>query len=329
MNIKQRKELDKSHSTINLNKPHLKAELIQKAYNQLLDLKNYKQSDECSNREARLIDSLLDNFKDVFNFPYMWFTKKPSHIDQWYLAVDPFLSKWVKQELSTIFKDLEKVHSQLNFEKVDTRYSKIHIGTTILDAIAGAKDHTGIARDTGVSRQTLHRWLKADGQIPALISTVDKLAKFFNQELKVVDGVAKFAGPSSDGKPFISTYKRKLQRRSAALAVMDDVELARLKDKEVKAIADEEERVDVKNQEYLKRIKGCYIMENKAITYLSIQRKKGCKYCKGKGEVFSNDDDVNLSNEQLVFYVCKKCKGKGYKMERKVISLEQFKELKN
>ena len=68
---------------------------------------------------------------------------------------------------------------------------------------------------------------------------------------------------------------------------------------------------------------------SKTITYLSIRRKKDCKGCSGTGEVFSNMEDTDLSDDQLVVYVCKKCKGKGFKMNHETISLEQFKELKN
>ena len=68
---------------------------------------------------------------------------------------------------------------------------------------------------------------------------------------------------------------------------------------------------------------------SKTITYLSVRRRVECKGCKGKGEVFSNMEDTNLSDDQLVIYVCKKCKGKGFKMNHRSISLEQLRELKN
>ena len=63
------------------------------------------------------------------------------------------------------------------------------------------------------------------------------------------------------------------------------------------------------------------------ITYLDIRSKIECKNCKGSGE-FVNEEAM-ATGGQLFFYVCPKCKGKGYTMKRRRISLEQFKELKN
>ena len=70
-------------------------------------------------------------------------------------------------------------------------------------------------------------------------------------------------------------------------------------------------------------------MSKKTITYLSIRRREECKGCNGTGEVFSDIEDASLSDDQLVVYVCKKCKGKGFKMNHQTVSLEQFRELKN
>ena len=67
---------------------------------------------------------------------------------------------------------------------------------------------------------------------------------------------------------------------------------------------------------------------SKTITFLDIRKKLTCSKCNGTGELVS---DANTFSEfgDMYVYVCYKCGGKGYKMEKQTVSLEQFKKLKN
>ena len=67
---------------------------------------------------------------------------------------------------------------------------------------------------------------------------------------------------------------------------------------------------------------------SKTITYLDIRQKITCSVCSGTGEQVTDDCDITEYADSYV-YVCSKCKGKGYKMKRRTMSLEQFKKLKN
>ena len=66
---------------------------------------------------------------------------------------------------------------------------------------------------------------------------------------------------------------------------------------------------------------------SKTITYLDIRRRVECKTCSGSGEYIP--DNAMSTDGQMYAYVCKKCRGKGYKMKRQTVSLEQFRLLKN
>ena len=68
---------------------------------------------------------------------------------------------------------------------------------------------------------------------------------------------------------------------------------------------------------------------SKTITYLKIQRRVECGICKGSGEVIVPSDKFNVIDDHLVAYECDECDGKGYDMEHKTISLDQFNKLKN
>ena len=69
---------------------------------------------------------------------------------------------------------------------------------------------------------------------------------------------------------------------------------------------------------------------SKTITYLDIRQKTPCSTCGGTGEVLVYDKETSTPTEhEMIFFVCHDCKGKKYKMERRTISLESFKGLKN
>ena len=69
---------------------------------------------------------------------------------------------------------------------------------------------------------------------------------------------------------------------------------------------------------------------NKTITYLDIRQKITCPVCKGTGEVLVYDDETQTPTDHEIFtFVCPTCKGKKYKMERRTVSLESFRGLKN
>ena len=67
---------------------------------------------------------------------------------------------------------------------------------------------------------------------------------------------------------------------------------------------------------------------SKTIIYLDIRKKTTCTVCNGTGEVVSDVDTIAEYSDAYV-YVCYKCGGKGYKMKKQTVSLEQFKKLKN
>ena len=76
---------------------------------------------------------------------------------------------------------------------------------------------------------------------------------------------------------------------------------------------------------------GFIIAKRKTITYLDIRQKITCPDCNGTGEVLVYDDekqDITLDHHMFA-YVCPVCKGKKFKMERRTVSLESFKGLKN
>ena len=69
---------------------------------------------------------------------------------------------------------------------------------------------------------------------------------------------------------------------------------------------------------------------SKTITFLEVKRKTKCKSCGGMGEVMVKEDGVSDSTDcQMFTFVCPECNGKKYKMEKKTVSLETFRRLKN
>ena len=70
--------------------------------------------------------------------------------------------------------------------------------------------------------------------------------------------------------------------------------------------------------------------KKKIITYLDVRQKITCPICSGTGEVLVYDDETqSMTDYELSTYVCPTCRGKKYKMEKRTISLESFRGLKN
>ena len=59
-----------------------------------------------------------------------------------------------------------------------------------------------------------------------------------------------------------------------------------------------------------------------------MRQKITCTVCNGTGEMVSDVESISDFGDVYV-YVCSRCKGKGYKMKQRSMSLEQFKKLKN
>lgn len=66
---------------------------------------------------------------------------------------------------------------------------------------------------------------------------------------------------------------------------------------------------------------------SKTITYIKVQRRMECKLCKGTGEEVLPENAS--TSDRIIVYECSKCRGKGFTMHRKTISLDQFKKLPN